>query len=236
MILEAPADAPIYLRYAAKALLVSHIGGGAVGMIAGTVALLAPKGELLHRFAGNVFFVAMLIMAGVGAGVAPFLPAEQLPNTTAGVFTFYMVLTGWLTVKRPEGTVKRLDGAIMIIPLGGAVIGAYITTLSQYTGIQHMAGYVIATIATLCVAGDLHLLLRRGLVGRARISRHVWRMCTGLLIAVMSFFTGQQKYLPEIVRGTFWLNVPGLIVITLMVFWLLRVWITRAFRAQPLAA
>ena len=49
MILPVPADAPIYVRYAANALLFAHIGGGAVGMVAGTTALLAPKGEWLHR-------------------------------------------------------------------------------------------------------------------------------------------------------------------------------------------
>ena len=178
----------------------------------------------------------MLIMAGVGGAVSPFMPSDQIPNTTAGAFTFYMVLTGWLTVKRPEGTARPFDAIIMLIPLGGALIGAYLTTRAEYKGIEHIAGFVICGLASLCVVGDLHLVLRRGLTGRARISRHVWRMCTGLLMAVMSFFTGQQKYLPEIVRGTFWVNVPGLIVLVLMVFWLLRVWVTRAFRAQPAVA
>ena len=95
MILQLSADAPVILRAAAVAALVLHVSGGAMGIAAGWTAILAAKGQRLHRVAGTVFFVAMLMMTGVAAIVAPMLPQAQWTNTTAAIFTFYLVaLTG----------------------------------------------------------------------------------------------------------------------------------------------
>jgi hypothetical protein len=234
MHLEAPSGASLVVRLACDALLYSHIGGGMVGMAAGTVALLTRKGERLHRMAGTVFTGAMLIMAGVGAGVAPFLPSEQIPNTTAGVFTFYLVLTGWMTVRRPEGRVGLFERVAVLIPLAGACVMLWLMTRPEITGIQHTATIVISSIAGLCILGDVHLILRKGLVGRPRIARHVWRMCVALAIAAFSFFAGQQQLLPKMVRGTILVSLPGLAALLFMAFWLLRVWLSKAFRSQPL--
>jgi uncharacterized membrane protein len=88
------------MHLGADALLVLHIGGGALGLLSGAVALTARKGETLHRAAGNVFFISMLSMAGVGASVAPFLPDGQRPNFVAGVMTLYMLVTAWVAAKR----------------------------------------------------------------------------------------------------------------------------------------
>ena len=38
-----------------------HIGGGTVGLFSGVVAVVAAKGGRVHRAAGKVFVVAMLI-------------------------------------------------------------------------------------------------------------------------------------------------------------------------------
>jgi uncharacterized membrane protein len=40
-----------------------HIGGGAVGLVAGTVAVSARKGGRLHRKAGTLFVLSMVVMA-----------------------------------------------------------------------------------------------------------------------------------------------------------------------------
>src|SRR6185312_16077927 len=105
-ILQIDPAAPQWVHSAATAVLYAHIGGGALGMISGTVALFAPKGETLHRAAGNVFFVSMLTMAGVGAVVSPFI--HERGSSIAGILTFYLVLSSWVTVRRKEGTIGRL--------------------------------------------------------------------------------------------------------------------------------
>jgi uncharacterized membrane protein len=51
-----------------------HILGGAVGMVAGLIAVCARKGGRLHRGAGDVFVVAMLVMAIFAAILAVIRP------------------------------------------------------------------------------------------------------------------------------------------------------------------
>ena len=52
---------------------------------------------------GTVFFLAMMVMAGIGTCVAPFLP--QRGSVIGGAFTVYLVATAWMAVRRAAGTV-----------------------------------------------------------------------------------------------------------------------------------
>ena len=74
MILRVAAGSSWWLFAAANLILFLYIAGGTVGIISGAVALLSRKGGRLHRIAGTVFLVAMLIMATIGAVTSPFLP------------------------------------------------------------------------------------------------------------------------------------------------------------------
>jgi hypothetical protein len=85
----------------------------------------------------------------------------------------------------------------------------------------------------LAAAGDLRLLLSGGIAGQARIGRHLWRMSLALFIAAGSFFVGQQKIMPEAMRGHPLLFAPMLVVLALMTFWLLHVRLARQWRAAP---
>jgi hypothetical protein len=67
------------------------------------------------------------------------------------------------------------------------------------------------------------MVRRGGLSGHQRIARHLWRMCAALVIAAFSFFIGQQKVMPEFVRGSPLLFGPPLAVLALMIFWLVYV-------------
>jgi hypothetical protein len=52
----------------------------------------------------------------------------------------------------------------------------------------------------------------------------------GDLIATASLFLGQQKMFPEALRGTKVLFVPVIIVVAAMLYWLIRVRFTNAYR------
>lgn len=237
LILAAPPGAPAWQHIGAAILLYGHIIGGTVGMIAGTVAILARKGERLHRAAGNTFFVAMLAMAGVGATVSPFLPDGQWTNTTAGLFTLYLVASGWATVMRPEGRIGAFEVAAVLVPLGIAVTGLALFALNAGTprSANFATVYIFAVFAAIAALCDLGVILRRGISGRRRIARHLWRMCLALIIALGSFFVGQQDELPVAVQGSPLLFAPMLIAIALLLFWLIRARFTKAFHAAPAA-
>jgi hypothetical protein len=85
-------------------------------------------------------------------------------------------------------------------------------------------------VAALAAAGDLRLILRRGILGAQRITRHLWRMCFALFIAAGSFFLGQQQVFPASVRGSPFLFVPVLAILALMIFWLCRVRFTSIYK------
>jgi uncharacterized membrane protein len=44
-------------------LLILHILGGTVGLLAGTFAMAVRKGSRLHRASGNVFTIAIVTLA-----------------------------------------------------------------------------------------------------------------------------------------------------------------------------
>ncbi len=196
-------------------------------MIAGAVALIVRKGDRVHRAAGNVFFVSMLVMAGVAAGVSPFLPEIVPTNIVAAVFTLYLVATSWVTVRRPEGAVGRFEtgafGFAVCMVVAGAVFG-------RITGDPTL--YAFAGIASLAAVADFTVLRRGGLTGVPRIARHLWRMCAALFVATGSFFFGQADEIPVALRGPH-ITVLALAPLGLMLFWLIRIRIGRAFKTVP---
>ena len=74
-------------------LLALHVGGGAVALAAGPVAMLARKGRLLHRSAGRTYAVAMMATAVSALGLA--VATRNLLLLVIAVFSFFLVFTGW---------------------------------------------------------------------------------------------------------------------------------------------
>jgi len=234
LILHVDPHAPRWVVDAATAILFLHIGGGSVGIVSGAVALLARKGERLHRVAGSAFFVSMLTMSAIGATVAPFL--SDRVSSVAGVMTFYLVATAWMTVKRKEGTMGRFEIGGFFVALGVAVAGIVFIRMAAHspTGTVDnqppQAFYIFMMVGTIAATSDLKLVLRGGISGAARIARHLWRMCFALFVAAGSFFLGQQQLFPAPLRNSPVLFVPELAVLGLTVFWLLRVRLANALR------
>lgn len=216
------ADSPWLVQAAAATILFAHIAGGTVGMISGTMALAFRKGGRAHVLAGNVFFISMLVMAGIGGFVAPFLvTAEGNPklfDSAAGFFTCYLVITSWLTVRRKAGTIGRAEVAAFVF---ASLLAAAIVLVGRTRG-DATAYYGLGGIIALAAALDLKVILNRGIAGGPRIARHLWRMCLALFVAMGSFFLGQQRQMPEFIQGSPWLFVPPLAVLATMVFWLLK--------------
>jgi hypothetical protein len=234
MILELSSGSSELSRAAAALVLSLHITAGGVGILSGTAALFFRKGSRLHRKAGNWFLVAILTMSTIGACVAPFLPDRI--SSVAGVLTFYLVITSWMTVRRKEGHAGNFEIGALLLALGivanGLVFG--LRGASTPTGTldrePFQAAIAFAAVAALAAAGDLRLILRGGISGAQRIARHLWRMCIALFIAAGSFFLGQPKVFPASVRGSFILFLPEIAVLGLLIYWLVRVRFTNGFK------
>ena len=231
-------------------LLVLHISGGITGILSGAVAMCFRKGSHGHRISGNVFFISMLCMSGAGAFMAfmkfQFMNVEeQITNVFAGTLTFYLVATAWLAAKRKDGETGIFDwGALLVaLAVGVAMVTFGVQAVNSPTGLKYgypPALYFIWTfVSLLSAAGDVRMLLRGGVFfGSQRIVRHLWRMTFSLFIATGSFFLGQQKVFPASLRGLKVWFVPAFLPLLLLIFWLVRVWFTKAYKrtASPYQA
>lgn len=207
-------------------MILLHIIGGLIGLTSGAVALSAPKGGRLHRKSGMVFVYAMLVMSTSGAIMAALMP-ERI-SVIAGMLTFYLVVTALLTVRRGLNF-AWIDIAAMLFGLVVALLSITFAIQGLSTGnADELApmGFIFGTVALLATAGDLRMLLRRGIPWPQRIARHLWRMCLALWIAAASFFLGQADVFPETIRIMPLLCTPVLLVLLLMFYWLVRVLFT----------
>jgi hypothetical protein len=218
-----------------SSLLIFHICGAIVGLLSGTAALIFRKGFRYHRAAGNVFFASMLVMSASGAAIAAFIK-PNMGNVFGGVVTFYLVATGWLTVLRKEKETGLPEFGLLLVALaagaGGLTYGweAAHSTTGLKEGYPPAPYIIFGCLSSLSAASDVRMLIRGGVSGPARIARHLWRMCVAFLIAALSFFLGKQQHFPQAIRGSQILNVPMILILIIMIYWLVRVRVTNSYK------
>ncbi len=221
-------------NYAINPLLVYiHIVGGTVGMLSGTAAMILSKGSQWHINVGKVYFISMLIMSAIGAFGSYFVP--EMISVIVGALTFYLVITAGLTVRHAESK--------MSWPLLASVIMAFLITAAGYyfgyealnsetgtmDGFAYGFYFFFGSVALIAGLMDVRVIVRGGIFGKQRLLRHLWRMCFSLLIAAASLFLGQPQVFPESIRKPQILMIPVLIVLVSLLFWLLRVMVSKRF-------
>ena len=234
-------------------ILLVHIAGGTVGLLAGTAAIIFRKGSARHALAGRIFVVAMLIMGSLAAYLA--IVRHQPGNFGGGVFTFYLILTAWLTARRRDGETARFDWLLLVIPLAlGTLtwvngIAIVRSGVDPPDGVPVGMSFFMGSIMLLAAAGDVRMLVGGGIAGAKRIARHLWRMCFGLFIAAGSFFMGPAnrpfrllstvglgQHLPMALFSTGVYLVLTVAPLILLVYWLVRVRFTNLYKGKSIQA
>lgn len=215
--------------------LVVHIIAGSLGIISGFVALYTTKGATLHRRAGMVFVCVMLTMALTGMTIAAVRGVAPAVNVPAALITAYLVITSLATVRPPGFGARALSIGAMLFALATALVAltfAYeaIANGGMRDGMPAFPFIMFGLIGLLGAGGDIRVLRSGALRGPHRLARHLWRMCTALFIATLSFFIGQSQVFPEPVRIMPLLALPVLAVLVTMFYWLWRVRIKRSLR------
>jgi uncharacterized membrane protein len=230
-------------------VLVVHICAGTSGLLSGIAALSFRKGSPRHVLAGKVFVASMLIMA-VGA-IYLAVVRDQPNNIGGGIFTFYLIGTAWLTARRRDGETSRLDWLALLVPLALGILtwinGLKIVRNGAHSenGVPVEMMFFMGSVMLLAAAGDIRMLVGSGIFGRQRIARHLWRMCFGLFIAAGSFFMGPSnrplrllsavglgQHLPPVLFSTGLYLILTILPLTLMIFWLVRVRFTHAYKGR----
>jgi hypothetical protein len=219
-------------------LLPIHITAGIVGIVSGGTAMWFRKGSHRHVLAGRVFGASMLTMSAAAVYLA--ILKHQTPNVLAGILTFYLITTAWLTARRREGETSALDWGVVLIPMAG---GSWMWTIGlekvfsqnpPIDGVPLGMNFFVGSVMLLAAAGDIRMMLFRGLSGTKRLVRHLWRMCFGLFIATGSFFLGQQQVFPARLRGSALLFALALFPLALLVFWLIQLRFAKAQKGKPI--
>ncbi len=212
-------------------LLPIHIAAGGLAIILGAVALLVKKGGILHRRSGLLFVYAMVTMGG-SASILAFRKSPTNPNVFAALMTIYFVGTALTTVRPVSRWTRGFDVAALTVVVCLAVLDliggvkAVNTPRGLLNGIPYPMFFFLAIVKLLAAAGDVRFL-RFGLPRNGqRLSRHLWRMCFALFIAVGSFFSIRErvaKVLPAPFTTVTMRRLPMLLVFAAMFYWMWRV-------------
>ncbi|MDQ3998150.1 MAG: DUF2306 domain-containing protein [Gemmatimonadota bacterium] len=223
----------LVLRYA-------HISMGMLALVSGAAAMTFRKGSRPHRQSGNVFFVAMLIMAGTGAYISVFI-TPVMSNVIAGLLALYLTATAWATVWREPGETGGLEIGLALLGLATAISGITfgLQAANSPNGLLDESPapfyFIFGGAALLGTALDVRMIARGGFTGAARITRHFSRMCLAMFIATASFFLGQAKLFPVAVRESGVLKAPVLLVVGALLYWLIRIRVVPLIRkVRPL--
>lgn len=215
----------------ASAILFFHILFGAIGLLSGFASMVTRKGSIIHRRAGNLFFLAMSFMA-IGGMLTGYI-RENTTGPFVASLALYSVATAKLTLERREDETGRTEYvallytliAFMTILAMGIGIDSGILVIKDTAGEFFPAGgcYFWSFIVLLFASGDIRLILRKGLSGAKRIARHIGRMCFTFFFSALSFFLGQQQIFPEWVIEARLLYIPELLILVFTIFWIYRV-------------
>ena len=232
-------------------ILLVHIFGGTVGLLSGAAAMSFRKGSPRHVLSGKVFAASMLVMAAGATYLG--ITRHQPNNIGGGVFTFYLILTAWLTARHADGEISKLDWAALVIPLVLGIltwmngVGVVRRGASSEAGVPVGMIFFMGSVELLAAAGDVRMLIRGGVFGTKRIARHLWRMCFGLFIASGSFFLGPSnrplrllsnvglgRHLPQALFSTGLYLFLTILPLFLLIFWMLRVRFSNAYKGKTM--
>lgn len=169
------------------ALLGAHIVAGMVSLVAGLLALLLRKGKGPHAKAGTVFFWAMLTVCGSATSI--YFIRGNVFLLLIGLFSFYMVFTGWRSVQ-----IRRLQSpsllpdqiaAVLAANVGGWMIGQALLGNGKLWQMSLVFGSILMSMAW----SDVQQYFFRdiGLLRDALLVKHISRMMGGLIAAITAF-------------------------------------------------
>ncbi len=102
-----------------KIIIYIHAFFGAIGLIAGTVIMFAKKGNQLHKKAGEIFSLGMLVSSVLSLLICSFPNHHNSFLLMIGIFTIYMILLGNRVLKykrkNHHNKIDQLISGIMMV-------------------------------------------------------------------------------------------------------------------------
>lgn len=186
-------------------LILIHVIAGFTGLGSGVVVMAMPnKGNKLHKKIGLFYFIAMMVSSILSIYLS--IVIGNLPLLSIGIFTFYMLLAGYVT------TVKRIQKFRWIfIPLSILGLGSGIYMISS--GIIFLI--VFGGLQIWLVVQDIWMLRKKVIHPLDIAGSHAGKMAGSFIAASTAFgvnviFTGSEWW--------HWL-LPTFAITPLITFW-----------------
>lgn len=199
--------------------LFLHILAGVTALITAGLAVGSAKGGYLHRRAGNIYTLAMLF-----TGLSALILAVVDPNPflfAVGIFSLYLVFTGWRAAMIRDGRSRQLDhaaGAVMALT-GLGMLGWGTQGILTKTGAQPLVLLAFGSIGLTMALADWRDWARGPVVGKPRIARHLGRMLGGTIATITAAGVVNLSFLPNLVV---WLG-PTVLITPIIFWWTARV-------------
>ncbi len=191
-----------------------HAPLGAVALLAGGIALVAKKGNKIHKISGKVFFFTMLFSA-ISALLIAFLPGHESPFLFAiGLFSSYFLLSGLRSLsyrKKNSNLIMDKILAYAILAIGILMIGYPILFYGKINTILAVFG----TIGVFFGIRDIQWLSDKERLQKSWLKLHLGKMTGGYIAAVSAFFVVNQ-FLP----GLWNWFAPGILGGFYIVYWM----------------
>jgi hypothetical protein len=132
-----------------------------------------------------------------------------------------------MTVKpssRQAGRFERGAAAAMAVAAAGLIAYAIAGAANPdvLVGVPAAVPLLLAGLCLLAARLDLRVAGLGGLIGLARLRRHLWRMCFAFFFGTGSLFLGQPRVFPPGLRYSPPLILLGVAPLLIMAFWLYR--------------
>lgn len=95
-----------------KIFLGIHILSGFTALVAGFIAIVAQKGKKVHKISGLTFFIGMIMVCF--SAILISLMKDNRFLLHIGIFSFYLVYSGYRSVKNKSLTPSTIDWVLLL--------------------------------------------------------------------------------------------------------------------------
>ncbi len=207
-------------------LIIFHAAGGFIALLAGSISIIAKKGNQWHKKSGKFFYYAMMIAGGSGI-IASTLPGHHNPFLfVVGLFSIYLVLSGYraLRFKKLKHVAQLkwdrvISWSMLCVGLGMILYGVRSLWIGSAMG---WVLVIFGMIGALNALQDLRAMRDIKLLRKKSLRLHIGKI-TGAYIAAFTAFFVTNQILPSLLS---WL-LPTIFGVIYITYWLRKTRIKR---------
>jgi uncharacterized membrane protein len=194
-------------------VILIHAAFGGLALLFGLAAIIAKKGNLIHKKSGLLFFYSMLISAIIAMFIA-VLPKHENPFLFAiGIFSSYLILTGFRAL-RFKNAVNDLK-TDKIISVAMFITGILMIILPVlFTKSINIVLSVFGLIGIALSYRDLQIYKKQVKLKKAWLKLHLGKMIGGYIAAITAFIVVNNCF-----SGIYGWFVPTLFGVPYIFYW-----------------